>query len=293
MSIFALIKQSLTFYWRKNVGLFLTAVVSAAILTGALLVGDSVRYSLRRIVELRLGNTQLALVSQGRFFGQALAERLSKKLDADVAPVLQLGAMVTTGDAAKSANRIAVLGVDDRFFDIGQDPNPFGQASEGIVLNQPLAARLGVSAGDDVVLRIGKPGKISRDVGLMPDTDLSVVYRGEIKAVISEDDFGRFSLAANQASPLNAFVPLSWLSQKIDHRGLCNTLLVSSKDNAEITIAQAETALKESLTFNDVALEISKLPNRDEFEIRSRRVFIDDFLSEAAASTNDSKAHLT
>lgn len=293
MNIFTLAKQSLTFYWRKNVGLFLTAVVSAAILTGALLVGDSVRYSLRRIVELRLGNTQLALVSQGRFFGQPLAERLSKELDADVAPVLQLSAMAGTGDGGKSANRIAVLGVDDRFFAIAQGANPFEEADEGIVLNQQLAARLGVTAGDEVVLRIGKPGKISRDVGLMPDTDLSVVHRGEVKAVITEDDFGRFSLAANQVAPLNAFVPLSWLAEKIDQSGLCNTLLLSSKDTTEITLARADIALKESLTLNDMALEISKPAKRDEFEIRSRRVFIDDFLSGAAMSVKGAKGHLT
>ena len=60
MNIFGFILRSIVFYWRRNVGLLLTAVVSGAVLAGALLVGDSVRYSLNRIVDLRLGSTELA-----------------------------------------------------------------------------------------------------------------------------------------------------------------------------------------------------------------------------------------
>ena len=55
MSLWRLAKQSLGFYWRTNLGVLLTVVVSTAILTGALVVGDSVRYSLRMMVRSRLG----------------------------------------------------------------------------------------------------------------------------------------------------------------------------------------------------------------------------------------------
>ncbi|MGB2861799.1 MAG: hypothetical protein WBC05_00610 [Sedimentisphaerales bacterium] len=40
MSLWRLAKQSLGFYWRTNLGVLLTVVVSTAILTGALVVGD-------------------------------------------------------------------------------------------------------------------------------------------------------------------------------------------------------------------------------------------------------------
>ena len=55
----------------------LAVMVSTAVLTGALVVGDSVRHSLMMMVKARLGATELALVSQNRFFTAALADELA------------------------------------------------------------------------------------------------------------------------------------------------------------------------------------------------------------------------
>ena len=82
MTLWRLAHRSLTFYWRTNLGVLLTVVASTAILTGALVVGDSVRYSLRRMVLSRLGATQFALISQDRFFRDQLTEELAHDLKA-------------------------------------------------------------------------------------------------------------------------------------------------------------------------------------------------------------------
>ena len=76
MSLWRLVKQSLGFYWITNLGVLLAVMVSTAILTGALVVGDSVRHSLRMMVEARLGKTQIALAPQNRFFTAGLANEL-------------------------------------------------------------------------------------------------------------------------------------------------------------------------------------------------------------------------
>ncbi|MHC4336513.1 MAG: hypothetical protein ACYSTG_00985 [Planctomycetota bacterium] len=66
MSFWKLVRRSLGFYWRTNLGVLLAAMVSTAILVGALVVGDSVRHSLRIMVARRLGKTQLALAQRQR-----------------------------------------------------------------------------------------------------------------------------------------------------------------------------------------------------------------------------------
>jgi putative ABC transport system permease protein len=280
MNLFQFIIRSFVFYRRRNVGLFLTAVVSAAVLAGALLVGDSVRYSLARIVDLRLGRSEVALVSDKRFFTVALADRISKKLDADVAPVMQLPAMVSNSDSTKRVNQARVLGVDKRFFDIGNAADPLGESKDGIVINQQTAGRLGVKPGDEILIRIGKPGKMSRDIGLVPDTDLTVVYRGKILKVIGDEQFGRFGLQSGQIAPFNVFVPIKWLGDKIEKTGLCNTLLVAAKDGSTpISIVTANAALKQAIALNDVGLEISSVTGKGSLQVQTRRVFIDDFLS--------------
>ena len=68
MSLWQLARRSLLFYWRTNLGVLLSVLVSTAVLAGALVVGDSVRYSLGNMVSARLGRTELALVSGERFF---------------------------------------------------------------------------------------------------------------------------------------------------------------------------------------------------------------------------------
>ncbi|HKO59666.1 MAG TPA: hypothetical protein VJV03_00770, partial [Pyrinomonadaceae bacterium] len=53
-----LLKRNLTYYWRTNVAVVLGVAAAVAVLSGALLVGDSVRGSLRDLFLQRLGRTE-------------------------------------------------------------------------------------------------------------------------------------------------------------------------------------------------------------------------------------------
>src|SRR5215469_3561117 len=68
-----LFARSLIFYWRTNGAVVLGVATAATVLAGALLVGDSVRGSLRDLVIQRLGRTDQAVMSQG-FFRERLAD---------------------------------------------------------------------------------------------------------------------------------------------------------------------------------------------------------------------------
>ena len=65
-------RRSLIHYWRVHLGLLLGAGVTATVLTGALLVGDSMRGSLRDLALDRLGHIGYALTAT-RFFRAELA----------------------------------------------------------------------------------------------------------------------------------------------------------------------------------------------------------------------------
>ena len=73
--------RSLTYFWRMSLAVAIGAAVASAVLTGALLVGDSVRGSLRELTLERLGKTDHALAGQ-RFFSAETVERFAS--DADV-----------------------------------------------------------------------------------------------------------------------------------------------------------------------------------------------------------------
>lgn len=74
MSLVILILRSLRFYWRTHLGVLAGVAVTCAILTGALVVGDSVRFSLRQLALARLGRVTHAIATGDRFFREKLAD---------------------------------------------------------------------------------------------------------------------------------------------------------------------------------------------------------------------------
>src|SRR5437867_7757187 len=69
-----LVIRSLRFHWRGHLGVLLGAAVGSAALSGALVVGDSVRESLRELALQRLGNVHFAMETGDREFRARLAK---------------------------------------------------------------------------------------------------------------------------------------------------------------------------------------------------------------------------
>ena len=109
-------KKNLLYYWRINLAVLLGAAVATAVLTGALLVGDSVKGSLRDLILDRLGNVDHALVAD-RYFREKLANDLQEmsgfENDFDgIAPgILITGTAINTNTKARASN-INILGMD-------------------------------------------------------------------------------------------------------------------------------------------------------------------------------------
>jgi putative ABC transport system permease protein len=337
VSFYRIILRSLGFYWRTNLGVLLAAMVSTGILTGALAVGNSVRHSLQAQAKERLGTTELALATANRFFTEELADELATQLNnhglrglsqmttdstsvksvVKVAPVLQVRGLMADSNDVKRANNVQVVGVDQRFFEVGPGKNPLagprslpsqgqvyprasslrsrfggvgsggGGWTDGIIMNESLAARLGVRAGDEVLLRIEKPGIMSRDVPIAPDSDLTVASRLVIKAVAGRSEFGSFSLQANQIAPLNVFVPIRWLQDKLGRPAQANMLLVAANPEDSVTLERADIALKGCWRLADAGLELRRLDVQQCLELRSRRIFIDEVAADAAMNVAD------
>jgi len=288
MSLWKLAKRSLIFYWRTNLGVLLAVMISAIVLTGALVIGDSVRYSLKLMVKARLGETQLALTPKNKFFRAELADELAKELNTVAAPVLQLKGLIANSDGSKRVNRIEVLGVDDCFYRIGKAVNPLADSSnQAIVLNKSLAEKLGVSVGQEVVLRVEKPSLMPRDIPLTPDSDLFLAFRLVVKSIAGQSDFGSFSLKANQSTSLNAFVSLQWLQQQLGRKNQANMLLLAADEKDDLTIEKADSAVKKCWHLADAGLVLRRLQDKSMFEIRSRRVFIEESITSAAINAQD------
>jgi ABC-type lipoprotein release transport system permease subunit len=269
----------------------LAAATATATLTGALLVGDSVRATLEYAFETRLGNVTWVISAQERFFGEGLSQRL-KKNDIHTAPVLQLRGMVTRGDGAIRVNQLRILGVDDRFFNMSLTGDSPARLEEGTALvNSALAARLRIEEDNvtELVLRIDNPAAISRNLVLAPFKDSTISMRLPVTGVADDTHFGRFSLEANQQESLNLFVPITWLQKQIKRDGKANLLLISNP--SELPLDFLTETLNREWRLEDAESTVEAL-GKDTLELKSSRVFIDHSLTGAALQSQPNALRL-
>jgi putative ABC transport system permease protein len=218
--------RTLAHYWRVNVAVALGAAVATAVLSGALLVGDSVRGSLRELTLDRLGSIDRALVA-GRFFREELADDLAAAGLAGATPAITLRGSASTPDRGSRASQVAILGVDERFAalygpgtELDLDKHE-GQLSPSVILNEALARELAVAPGEAIVLHFGQFSEVPRET-LMGETDPHDVLgriRLTVTQVIPDRGIGRFGIVPTQQIPLNALVELSQLQRALAVRG--------------------------------------------------------------------------
>src|SRR5439155_16378544 len=124
MTFTRLLWRNLLYHRRGNLAVLLGVAVGTAVLVGALLVGDSLRGSLRGLALRRLGWVDEALVVP-RFFREDLAKELQDAGAADyVCPALLLQGSVSKsapGRPPRSASKVTICGVDNRFLIAGGD----------------------------------------------------------------------------------------------------------------------------------------------------------------------------
>ena len=276
-----LIARSVRFYWRTHVSVVLAAAVTSAVLVGALGLGDCVRHTLRDLALKRLGKFHHALGGQDRFFRAELDEKLDYG-DRRVVSAIILPGSAVNPETSLRGNRVQVLGVDQFFWAWdGSDRKVLQIADEEVALNTHLARQLGVEVGQPVVLRIPRPTALSRDVPLSPTRKATLPLRVTVRTIVDDDEFGRFSLRANQAAPLNAFVSRKWLAEKIGMPGKANLMLAADMGPTWRS-QEAPSQLRRLLTPGDLDLVPTKLPD-GQVELRTGRVFLDRAIVAAAA----------
>ncbi len=234
MSAFRLILASLVYHRRMNFAVALGVLAGTAVLTGALLVGDSVRGSLRHLTLDRLGRVDESLVAN-RFFSAELANGLSAAPGFAAAfdravPAILLQGSLSNPDKGNLANRVTLLGCGAEFWKLGAGGPAQPPASGEVVLNTRLADDLGVKAGDDVLVRLPLASDIPPDSPLGKKTGAIANRRLRVREVISAEGLGRFGLFPNQQTPANAFLNLDDLQSALEQKDRVNALFVSGRD---------------------------------------------------------------
>jgi len=242
MDIRRLVFRNLSWHARSWLLTLSGMILGTAVLTGALITGDSVQSSLKGMVGKRLGNIRCALTLPDRFLRRQLADEISRKCGMPVIGVLNTRGVASVPGNGRTLNRAEIIGVDAGFNRLWPaDENgtgfPLPQAGEAVV-SAGTAKELGVSPGDDIVVRIDREGFAPANAPFMAGSANTRGIRLRIRAIAGESQGGRFSLSNTQAAPANIFISQELLAEKMGVTGFINTLLAATgeKEHAADTL---------------------------------------------------------
>lgn len=275
-----LIIRSLLYYRRPTMAILAGVVISTGILAGALIIGDSVRYSLRQHTEIRLGKTHFAIQPGEKFFRQELAKDLSEITHTLVVPAIQTEGIAINTDKDLRVNKVNIIGIDRRFTELWEQPEQNPGEDEAII-SRNLAEKINIQPGDEILLKIRKPGKAPRNAPFVAEKLPSVSFRLKVTGIAEDKQMGRFSLKNNQTAPFNIFISLKQMAAKLDLAGYSNMLLIAGNDDPEFNPTAIDSLIRTVWKASDAGIKIRKPDGISRYEITSDRIFLDDKISEA------------
>src|SRR5262245_43239740 len=283
MNALTLVKRNLTHYWRTNLAVILGVATAVAVLSGALLVGDSVRASLRDLALARLGKTDLVVTAPG-FFRERLADDLQShgqfaaNFDA-ACPIIALEAVVTRDENNARAGGVQIYGVDERFWKF-HGSNTQTPEGNDVLISRALERELGAKQGDTLILRIEKPSAIPAESLHGRKDDLGRTVRLTMREALPEASLGEFSLRPQQGAVRAVFIELRKLQKNLEQDGKANALLLSAKNDQ--ARRSAEAMLKDKFALADLGLKLRALGDQQAISLEIDSAVISDALADRA-----------
>ena len=280
MTLYTLITKSLWYFRKQHMAVFAGTMISTAVLTGALIIGDSVSDSLKKLVDFRLGKTKFVLATGSRFVRADLASEISSDLKISAVSMILLQGIAINSEANLRINKARVIGVDSSFWLFSGKSKPALKPDEAMV-SENVAKMLKLKPGDEFLLRVENASIIPVNAPFVPESKPSVATRLKIISIVNDSCFGRFSLQSNQTSPFNIFVSRRAIAEKLDLKNMSNGILFSDNQEQNLRKEDIEHSLSELWHVEDAGLTVNKLPGDNRYEIVSNRVFIDEPVSKA------------
>jgi len=208
----------------------IAVIVAVAVITGSLAVGDSVRNTLVKRVDERLGKTETVIFSRYSYFD----ERIVGMLGVGAGRALPLrGILLMNGFVSVSGNLIpvTVFGVDD--MNIEKGCAKINRALFDEINTAAVVAGLKPATTDGhIVLRLPAAGMVPSGSMFVTDTyttslrlELNAVGTGLRPVPTTTEQGGNLNLKNEQTIPFNIFVNREELAEAMDVYGKINVIL--------------------------------------------------------------------
>jgi len=254
------------------VAVTLGVAAAVSVLAGALVVGDSVRGSLRDIALGRLGRTDYVLSSAG-FFREGVADDGRKSLGAtDAAPLVVADGFVTLESTGRRASNVFVYGVDERFWKFHDQP-----AADGVFVSPALASEIGGKEGDVLLTRLQKPSEIPIESVFGRKEEVGRTVRLTLTGVLQRDRLGEFALRPQQTDVRAVFAPLERIQRDLGVAGQVNTILLSGGE-------RSDAGFRSALRLEDLGARVTTVDAPAAVALESASGIVSEALERASRS---------
>lgn len=257
MTLGRLVRRSLSHYRQTSLLVLLGLMVASAVITGSLVIGDSMRGSLRDAALSRLGLVSDVLIAP-RLFRETLADDLHRSLPGTLACALQTTGAAANAESDATIPGVTVWGVSDDFWSLHPRAVVPSLSDRSVALNATLARDLGVQPGGSVLLTLNKPAQLGADsiFGHRGRADIVATLRVTVATILPDNGCGDFRLDAQSARPRNVFISRAWLAESLGQPGKANVLLAATEGGPD----QLAGALEQVVTLADYGLSVKPKP---------------------------------
>jgi putative ABC transport system permease protein len=280
------------YHWRSNLPVMLGVAVGSAVLAGALLVGDSLRGSLRDRALRQLNGVRTAYVGT-RLVNANLMERLT----GTTWPALLLQGSAQSEPSPglhKRLDRVAVIGMDGNGYDwFGLPARADGHPQ--VVLSAAAADHLQLGVGGMIELGVEKMSAVPRSsvLGRRGLEDTATTFKLPVAVVLPPDHkMNEFGLDPNPVAPVNVFIPLDILQGQVGKPGRVNALL-----GLKYGASAMSASLADALTLDDWGIRVRVAEKRKAYvSVESEQLVLDPptvRATEAAAKSIGSRSERT
>ena len=289
-----LLKRNLAYYWRTNLAVVCGVAVAVAVLAGALLVGNSVRASLRELFLQRLGSTE-QVINSASFFREQLAaeiqqdERFSQSGLRAACPLIVLQGTITHEASKRWSSNVQIYGIDERFWQFHgkENASALTPRDRELLVGASLADELGIKPGDAVLLRVEKPSGIPVESLHGRKEDLGRTVRLSARERLDSSALGEFSLQPQQTVVRVVFVPLRLLQKELEQESKANTILLSAGGSGEAEAANNDALqgiVRERVSLEDLGIKLRALEEQRSLALETESALVNNSLAETASA---------
>ncbi|MGQ8337973.1 FtsX-like permease family protein [Sunxiuqinia sp. A32] len=271
MNLFRYTIKSFLHFFKLNLTVILGVALSMAILLGAFIIGDSVKFSLQQITVSRLGNTEYVITAGERLFRSALSDEINEDGLRTSSLLLANGMAILNGGEAR-ANKLQVWGVDDQFNSFAGTDSLFNIENGEAVINDHLAKILGIKKGQELLIRVNKLSTFPSNTPFVSADETSISFRVTIKDIAQIDQTGNFNLLNIQSSPKNIFISKEWLNDQLELANKANVILVNAQNTTDSELLEK---ISKHWQLDDLNLQIRHDQQLGFTELISDRVFFE------------------